>query len=256
MMGGFGGGGPVTTKLVIGIGAASVVLGLLARTGPGAYLFQQLLFTPADVLGGRLWQVVTYAFVYPFLGDAFRVFGFVFALLFLWSIGGQVEAILGSRRYLGVYVGLAGLGAVITIPFALLLGAADATYDGVWVALSGLIIVFADAFPQQTILLNLFIPVRGRMLIALSFGLLGLMAIATGPASVLPEFFTMVSALAYTRGLFRPRRAWLRFRAWRIERELKRRSSHLSVIPGDRDRERGPHARDRKPDGRGGPWLH
>lgn len=258
MGGGFSGGGRVTTKLVIGIAAASILLSLLARTGFGARLFELLLFSPGDVVRGQVWQVVTYAFVYPILGDAFRVFGFVFALLFLWSIGGQVESILGPRRYLGVFVGLAGLGAVIAVPFALLLGAGGMVYDGVWVALSGLIIIFADSFPGQTVLVGFFIPVRGRTLILLSFGILALMAIATGPAAVLPEFFTMVSALAYSRGLFRPRRAWLRFRAWRIERELRRRSSHLSVIPGERDRERGPHARDRGPDekGNGGPWLH
>jgi membrane associated rhomboid family serine protease len=255
--GGFAGGGPVTTKLVIAIGAVSVGLALLSRTTLGAWLYDALLFSPGDVLGGRLWQVVTYAFVHPILGGGFAVLSFVFALLFLWSIGGQVEAVLGSKRFLGVFVGLAGLGALLTIPCALLLGAGGHRYDGVWVALSGLIILFADAFPSQTILFSLFIPVRGRTLILLAFGFLGLMAIATSPVFVLPEFFTMVAALAYSRGLFRPRRAWLRFRAWRIERELRRRSSHLSVIPGDRDRDRGPHAPGTKADREGrGPWLH
>ena len=255
--GGFAGGGRVTTKLVIGIAAASILLSLAARTSAGARLFELLLFTPADLLRGHLWQVVTYVFVYPIVGGGFRVFGFLFALLFLWSIGGQVESILGSRRYLGLFVGLAALGAILTVPFALLLGAGGVPFDGLWVALSALIILFADAFPSQTILLGFFLPVRGRSLILISFGILGLMAIATSPIYVLPEFFTMVSALAYSRGLFRPRRAWLRFRAWRIERELRRRSSHLSVIHGDRDTERGPHATRRKRDGEGGgPWLH
>lgn len=256
--GGFTGGGRVTTPLVIGIAVVSITLSLLARTDLGARIVEELLFTPSDVLQGRLWQVISYTFVYPILGNAFRVFGFVFALLFLWSIGGQVEGILGSRRYLGTFIGLAAMGAIVTVPVSLLLGTSGVTYDGLWVALSGLIILFADSFPNQTILLGLFIPVRGRTLIVFAFGIVGLMAIATGVASVLPEFFCMVAALAYSRGLFRPRRAWLRFRAWRIERELRRRSSHLSVIPGDRDAERGPHAPDPKRDDekRGGPWLH
>lgn len=255
--GGFAGGGRVTRKLVIAIAASSILLALVARTGPGARLYELLLFSPVDVLRGQLWQVVTYAFLHPILGGGFAILSFAFALLFLWSIGGQVESILGSKRFLGVFVGLAGLGALLTIPFALLLGAGGFQYHGVWVALSGLIILFADAFPGQTILFSLFIPVRGRTLILLAFGFVGLYAIASGPAQVLPEFFTMVAALAYSRGLFRPRRAWLRFRAWRIERELRRRSSHLSVIPGERDRDRGPHAEKRETDHEGrGPWLH
>src|SRR5690606_34630893 len=131
------------------------------------------------------------------------------------AIGGQVEAVLGSRRFLGFYLGVAALAAVITVPFAFLFGWQFVTHSGVWVSLSALVILFAHHFAHQPIYLFFVLPVQGRQLIFISFGILALYAVLDGPAQVLPEFFGMLAALAFAYGMFRPRRAWLRFRAWR-----------------------------------------
>ncbi len=252
--GGFSGGGRVTTPLVIGIAIVSILLSIGANTYAGQEVLVHLRFSPARVIHGELWQVVTYAFVHPL--QTVGILGFIFGLLLLWSIGGQVEAVLGPRRYLGFYVSAAALGALVTIPLALLLEQSGTSHDGVWVGVGAIIVLFAREFADRQILLMFVLPVKGKWLIAASFGFVGLAAIVAGPVTVMPEFFAMVFALAWAEGvLASPRKLWLRFRAWQIERELKRRSSHLSVIRGGEDDADLPPPPRKKDDGKG-PWLH
>jgi len=238
----------MATRLTLAIGALSILVALASRMGGGS-LLPHLLFTPALAVRGELWQLVTYALFIP-LGSGAGIFGFLLSLYFLYAIGGQVEAVLGSRRFLGFFAGVAALAAVLTIPVAYLFGWQFVTHSGVWVSLSALVILFAHHFAHQPIYLFFVLPVQGRQLILLSFGILGLYALLDGPAQVLPEFFGMVAALAFAYGMFRPRRAWLRFRAWRIERELKRRHGRFSVIRGGRGEEKP------RRDDEHGPWLH
>ena len=251
--GGFGAGGNMATRLTIAIGAISILVAVAGRMGGGT-LLQHLLFTPAQVLRGELWQLVTYALVIP-LGSGAGIFGFLISLYFLYAIGGQVEAVLGPRRFLGFFLAVPALAALITIPVALVFGWQFVTHSGVWVALSALVILYAHNFANQPIYLFFVLPVQGKQLILISFGILALYAILDGPAQVLPEFFGMLAALAFAYGMFQPRRAWLRFRAWRIERQLRRRHSRFSVIRGGRHADEKPKP-GRRDDGGQGPWIH
>lgn len=246
----------MATRLTIAIGALSVLVAIGTRMVGGG-LLQHLLFTPSMVLGGELWQIVTYALFIP-LGSGSGIFGFLISLYFLYAIGGQVEAVLGGRRFLGFFVSVAALAAILTIPFSLAFGFHHLGHSGVWVALGALTILFAHNYAEQPIYLFFVLPVKGRQLIFLSFGILALYAVLSSLWMVFPQFLGMLLALAYTRGLFQPRRSWLRFRAWRIERELKRRTSRFSVIRGGRehgDEKRG-FRKEGKEDERKGPWLH
>jgi membrane associated rhomboid family serine protease len=248
--GGFG-GGHTTTRLVFTIAGVSILLAILGRTG-GAALLSHLQFRPAALLRGELWQVVTYVFVYPLLTQG--IFGFLISLYFLYMIGSQMEAALGSRRFLGVFLITPGLAALVTVPFAYLLGFPNHVYQGLWVALGALTVLFARTFAHQPIHLMFVLPVRGATLVWISFGILALYAIVSGSvAGVFPAFLAMLFALAFDKGLFQPRRSWLRFRAWRIERQLKRRTGRFSVIDGDR---KDDGDRFRRSDGGRGPWVH
>jgi hypothetical protein len=42
------------------------------------------------------------------------------------------------------------------------------------------------------------------------------------------------------RGLT-PRKAYLQFRAWQIERNLRKRARAFTLIPGDKDKDEGDH---------------
>lgn len=247
-----GGGGPMATKLTIAIGALSVLVALASRSMGGG-LLQHLLFTPGLVLGGELWQLVTYALFIPLSGGG--IFGFLLSLYFLYAIGGQVEAAIGSRRFLGFFVGVAALAAIVTIPFALLFGFTWSTHSGVWVSLGALTILFAHHYAHQPIYLFFVLPVQGRQLIYISFGILALYAILGGPAQVFPQFVGMLLALAWVGGFFQLRRTWLRFRAWRIERQLKQRTSRFSVIRGGRGSDEKPPPRKSEGENKG-PWVH
>ncbi len=253
--GGFGGGGPTATRLTVVIAAISIFSAIAANVVPGG-LLRHLVFTPSRVLSGELWQVVTYALVVP-LPTGGAIFSFLISLYFLYVIGSQVEGVLGSRRFLGFFVGTTALGAIVTIPIAYLFGVQAMPHAGLWVGLGALTVIFAHHYARQPVYLMFVLPVQGRQLIYVSFGIVALFGIIEGPMSVLPAFIGMLAALAFAYGLFRPRRAWLRFRAWRIERDLKRRTRRLSVIEGEK---KGSEPTNlfppRKPNEGRGPWLH
>ena len=246
--GGFG-GGSYATRLTFAIAAISVLVALVGRAD-GGNLLHHLLFRPASVMRGEVWQLLTYALVYPLHVQG--IFGFLISLYFLYVIGGQVEAVLGSKRFLGFILAIPVLSALITIPFAYLLGFEGRAQPGLWVALGALTIVFAHHFAHQPIYLMFFLPVQGRALIWISFGILGLYAILGGIGSVFPALVGMLLALGWSRGWIEPRKAWLRFRARRIERQLRRRASRFAVIDGERKDE----PLIRRSNGDRGPWLH
>src|SRR5690606_25922176 len=104
----------------------------------------------------------------------------------------------------------------------------------------------AHHFAHQPVYLMFFLPVQGRALVWISFGIAGLYAILGGIGPVFPALVTMLLALGYARGILEPRKAWLRFRAKRIERQLKKRAGRFAVIDGER--------KDDEP--RRGPWIH
>lgn len=237
-------------RLTLAVGAFSILCAIA-----GNYLAGHLLLTPERVVAGELWQVVTYAMVVP-LPNGGAIFSFLISLYFLYAIGSQVEAVLGSKRLLGFYLGTTALGALVTIPVAFLAGKGWVTFSGLWVGLGALTVLFAHQYARQPIYLMFVLPIQGKQLVWVSFGILALFAILDGPLFALPAFVGMMAALAFANGLFRPRRAWLRFRAWRIERDLTRRTKRFSVIQGEKKSDTNVVPLQKKDDGRGGPWVH
>lgn len=245
----------MATRLSLTIAAISVLTAIAANVVPGG-LLQHLLFTPRMAMSGEFWQVVTYALVVP-LQSGGAIFSFLISLYFLYAVGSQVEQVLGSKRFLGFYLATTALGAILTIPFAYLFGYESMMHSGLWVGLGALTILFAHHYAHQPVYLMFVLPVQGKQLIYVSFGILALFAIIEGPMEVLPALVGMLAALAFAYGLFRPRRAWLRFRAWRIERELKRRTRKFSVIDGEKKSAKPTNVLPlKKSDDQRGPWLH
>lgn len=255
--GGFGAGfsmASMATRLTLAIAGLSIFVAIAGKLVPGG-LLRHLLFTPAMVVpGGELWQVVTYALVVPLSGPG--LFFFLISLYFLYAVGNQVELVLGPRRFLGFFIGTTALGAILTIPIAYIFGFQLAVHSGLWAGLGALTILFAHHFGDQPVYLMFVLPVKGRQLIYVSFGIVVLYGILEGISAVLPAFLSMLAALAFAFGLFRPRRAWLRFRAWRIERTLKRRTRKFSVIDGEKKGSEPTAIFPTRRDDRGGPWLH
>lgn len=211
--------------MAIALIATSVVAALLGIQG-----FVALV--PARVLSGFVWQLVTYAFV------EVSPLGVIFGGLILWSLGGMLEATWGRKRFLWFSFGVATLAAVTTTLLALVLpDFVQGIYPGGNVLTGSMWVAYGLHIGRgQTNFWGL--PVSGNALAGIGAGFILLSAVLSGsPAQgfsrVLPELFGLIFTFLYMRDL-RPSMWWLRLRSWQLDRDLKRRASHLRGIDGGR----------------------
>lgn len=133
--------------------AANVGVFLLQKAIPG--LTNELAFTPAFVLS-RPWTLFTYMFVH----DPSGIMHILFNMITLFFFGPRVEAFLGSRRFITLYLisGVAGgLLSLVFTPYASIIGASAAVF--------GVMLAFAIQWPRERLLIWGIIPVEARWLI-------------------------------------------------------------------------------------------
>lgn len=138
---------PWALRLIV----ANVAMYFLIRTG---LIAGQLLALYPPLLLVRPWTAVTYMFLHGGLGHIF------FNMLGIFFFGPRVEAKLGGRRFITLYLvsGLAGaLGSVIFSPRAGVVGASAALY--------GIMFAFAKYWPRDQIYIWGVLPVQARILI-------------------------------------------------------------------------------------------
>jgi membrane associated rhomboid family serine protease len=227
---------PVTLALMIITGVASVLV--MASSGAfGAGTFARLLvFSPTFVLDEwKVWTPFTYLFISP------TPFSLLFHELFvLWMFTGQLERMWGPRRLLYYFFGTGTGAAFVTTLLALAVPALRvAAFDATWVVGEAIILGWVLMNWHATVYL-FFFPVRAPLLILFGIAIPLLYAIQGAWTPLVPCYSAM--AIGYVmlnkRGATL-RRAYLHFRAWWIDRQLKRRSRHLRVVPPpDRDAER------------------
>lgn len=127
----------------------------------GVFLLQQLFnptitlllgLVPAAVLV-RPWTPVTYMFLH---GGFLHL---LFNMLMLFFFGPRIEARLGSRRFLVLYLvsGIAGAALSILTPRALIIGASGAIF--------GVFFAFARYYPRERIYIWGILPVEARVLL-------------------------------------------------------------------------------------------
>ncbi|MBJ6759483.1 rhomboid family intramembrane serine protease [Myxococcaceae bacterium JPH2] len=226
----FGGGGggfglpsleTLSAKLAVALVGISVLF-LATERGQG----NLLLLHPADVLGRFfLWQLVTYAFVTP------DVLGILFGALITWSIGGFLESTWGGRRLLMASLGITTLSGLLTCLLALVTPLAGAYAGGrilttvLWVAY-GLVIGRGQT--------NFWgIPLSGNIFAAIGAAFTVLQLLSRPWQYLAPDILSLLLVFAYVRG-GSPRRLWLYFQHWRLQRQLRDRSKHLRVVERDR----------------------
>ena len=117
-----------------------------SSAGLARSVYGLLGLSPAAVMHGAVWQVVTFDFVHT------SFIPLLIYMLMLWMFGAQLEQVWGARRFLGLYfAGIVG-GALITIvvaytgalglnPGMVVMGAAAGLY-GVYMAFG---MVFAES---------------------------------------------------------------------------------------------------------------
>lgn len=140
---------PWVTRLLV----ANVVMFALSFTVlPGA-ITELMVFIPRAILT-RPWTVVTYMFLHGGLTHI------LFNMLGLFFFGSRVEARLGERRFITLYLlsGVAGaLASLIFTPRASVIGASAGVF--------GVMMAFAMFWPREKIYIWGVIPVEARILV-------------------------------------------------------------------------------------------
>jgi membrane associated rhomboid family serine protease len=226
--------------LAILTGAVSVLM-VVARNSSVAYIAMEHAFqlSPNRVFHGEIYEILTYALLEnPFTPDGqVNIINLVLSVYMLWVFGLQIEQHVGSRTFVGYFFGFAAVGALFALFVSLVFPSARMAYwDGAWVVGTAFTVVYARLNPDNPILIGFLIPVAGRYLVYLTLGILVLESLAMGPVYFLPHFGAFAAAEISMRGLT-PRKAYLQFRSWQIERDLRRRARAFTVIPGDKDRD-------------------
>jgi len=131
--------------LLLNIGA-HIVLGMY----PGMRI--ELAFIPLLMLE-RPWTLITYTFVHA------GFFHLLMNMLGLYFFGPRLEARLGSRTFLGLYLvsGLGGALLSLFTPAAAVVGASGAVF--------GVLLGFALFWPHEPIYLCAVVPLPARVLL-------------------------------------------------------------------------------------------
>lgn len=218
--GGFGGGfvglESMAAKLAVALVAGSVLF-LLTKDAQGGLL----LLTP-PFLGSFLWQPLTYAFI------EVSPLGIIFGALITWSIGGWLESVWGSRRLLLAAVGCTAMAGLVSAVLMTFVFRQPWAYTGGTVMTTILWVSYGLTIGRgQT---NFWgIPLSGNAFAGIGAGFVVLSTLTAGWRSQLPDLLGLVIAFAYVRGA-NPRRLWLHFQHWRLQRQLRNRSRNLRVV--------------------------
>jgi membrane associated rhomboid family serine protease len=139
---------------------------VLVAINAGVFLYQSLrpdlnqrlldlyALSDAGIEDGRWWQFATHAFLHG------NIWHLLFNMMGLWFAGRIVERVMGTGRFLTLYVACAVSGGIAQV----LLGDGKSILLGASGAVCGVIIAFATMFPEAQIVMLLFfvIPVRLR----------------------------------------------------------------------------------------------
>jgi len=209
--------------LLIATVAVSILVPLTGAFGENLKIY--LGFVPIGLRRGYLWQPLTYTLLNP------DPLGLVFAGLGLWLLGGSLEAMWGTRRFVAFYFATGALAALATAAIAIFSpSVAGFLYAGNWVVIEALAAAFAVSLPSARIFLY-FVPVEARLLLPISAGITLLYMIFYGPVPFLPQLFGLGAGVLFAGGVRTPRQLLLRLRVWWIDRRL--RSRRLRVVRGE-----------------------
>src|SRR5262245_47085252 len=136
--------------------ALNIIVFLYQLLGPQTdeQLLDLYALSNAGIEQGRWWQLVTHAFLH---GNFWHL---LFNMAGLWFAGRIVERVMGTARFVGLYLACAIAGGLAQVLLeggkSLLLGASG--------AVCGVILAFATIFPEAQIVLLLFfvLPLRFR----------------------------------------------------------------------------------------------
>jgi membrane associated rhomboid family serine protease len=174
----YGGIPPGVKWLLISNTAVFVIYAL------GGAALQELLFrffalsTRGVIDHFYVWQLITYLFLH---GGITHV---LFNMLTLWFFGTPLERDWGTRRFLKYYF-LCGLAAGVCVLLAnLLVGDWVHGTIGASGALFGVLVGFAVAYPDQTVLMSFLFPIKAKYMVMIYGGIQLLLTLNGGNTGV------------------------------------------------------------------------
>ena len=209
--------------LAVALVVGSVVYAL-TRDGLG----ELLRLIPGAVLHGYVWQPLSYAFVES------SPMGVIFGALILWQLGGALEQTWGTRRMTAFALGTTTLAGVVTVLLALVVRALlPIPFSGGFVMGSSLWVAYGLSFGRrQTNFWGL--PVSGNVFALIGVGFVFLNGAFSSFLLVIPEAVALLLTWCYLR-LGGPSDWLLRMQSWRLQRQLRTRSKHLTLVSPDRN---------------------
>jgi len=209
--------------LAVALVVGSVIFAL-SREGIG----ELLRLVPGLVLRGYVWQPLSYAFIEN------SPMGVIFGALIVWQLGGALEQSWGTRRMTLFALGTTVVAGIGTVLLALVLPQLrDMPFTGGFVMGSALWVAYGLGFGrQQTSFWGL--PLSGNLFALIGVGFVVLNAVFTSPYLVVPDAVALLLTWMYVR-LGGPSDWFLRLQGWRLQRQLRSRSKHLSLVSPDRN---------------------
>lgn len=156
----------VVRRLVLinlGVFFGFAVLGLLAPNLANLLAVNAML-QPLSVVHGRVWELITYAFVQNGLLDI------LFGMLTLWFCGSMLEGAYGGRWVGELYFSSVIGGAVLAtaLSFSGLLHLSPQLVGaGAWAGVFGLLVAIAVRFGEQEFLLWFVVRLRAKYMVAI-----------------------------------------------------------------------------------------
>ncbi len=179
--------------LIVVVILGSAFLAFFERSGVPS--LRLALLSPALVLVGQVWRLVTWGF---FEGDGQNL---VFGSLMLAIFGRDLAGLWGGARYLIVCALIVSGAGLLTTLLGLAWSDVHSTqYLSIWPLADALIVAWALLFPNRTILFMLMLPAAGKNLLYLTLGMTAVFAVMYGFSNFAPHFFAMGLMYAYIRG--------------------------------------------------------
>ncbi len=182
------------------------------------------------LLGGKLWQPITYTFIHDPMGLSHILWN----MLILWMFGSPLEGFWGAKRFVKFYLITGALATFMILIVDLFLPAnRHLSTIGASGALYALMVAFGFNFPNSIIYLFGLFPIKGKHLVMLFIGLGFLQALTLGASSktsVSAHFGGMLAGFLLVTGTWRPSRVWSYMKIWIMKRRYNKLKKKLKVV--------------------------
>lgn len=213
------------------------LLQVLTRHFGGGFIDDWFALNPVgQTTNFQIWQFFTYNFLHA------DVMHLVFNMLILVFVGGEIEAIWGTRRLLVFYGFCSVAVGLVYFLFQLMFGVGYNPLMGASGGLYGLLMAYSILFPERELLFMMMFPLRTKHFVML-ISAIEFLQLASSPRSggglgAIAHLSGLGFGLLYLR--LQAKGFKMDFdRKFKLPTRNKKRSSHLKLVPEDKKENEG-----------------